>query len=182
MGSHGGATAAGQVALLAHYQITETSMGVPILSSMEAAEIGKTEDGVPVYVDKHALEADQIIVVNRIKPHTKFKAPIESGLMKMMAIGMGKQKGADYYHKAALHYTFYKIIVDAGREVLKKTPVLCGLGTVENGYDETAMIVGLRPEEIEREEEKLLILIRCQVETNYPRPSRNALDAAGIGG
>jgi hypothetical protein len=156
MGSHGGATAAGQLALLAHYQITETSMEVPILASMEAAEIGKTEDGVPVYVDRHALEADQIVVVNRIKPHTKFKAPIESGLMKMMAIGMGKQRGADYYHKAALHYTFYKIIVDAGRVVLKKTPVLCGLGTVENGYDETAMIVGLRPEEIEREEERLL--------------------------
>ena len=156
MGSHGGATAEGQLSLLEHYQITESSMGVPILSSMEAVEIGKTEDGVPVYVDKYALEADQIVVVNRIKPHTKFKAPIESGLMKMMAIGMGKQKGADYYHKAALHYTFYKIIVDAGREVLKKAPILCGLGTVENGYDETAKIVALRPNEIEGEEEKLL--------------------------
>ena len=156
MGSHGGATAEGQVALLAHYQITESEMGVPILASMETVEIGRTEDGVPVFIDKHASEADHIVVVNRIKPHTKFKAPIESGLMKMMAIGMGKQKGADYYHKAALHYTFFKMIVDAGREVLKKAPVLCGLGILENGYDETAKIVALRPEEIETEEQNLL--------------------------
>ena len=156
MGSHGGATAEGQVALLAHYQITESSMGVPILASMEAVEIGRTEEGVPVFIDRHASEADHIVVVNRIKPHTKFKAPIESGLMKMMAIGMGKQKGADYYHKAALHYTFFKIIVDAGRMVINKAPILCGLGILENGYDETAKIVALRPEEIETEEQNLL--------------------------
>jgi hypothetical protein len=156
MGSHGGATAEGQVALLAHYQVTESWMGVPILASMEAVEIGRTEEGVPVFIDKHASEADHIVVVNRIKPHTKFKAPIESGLMKMMAIGMGKQKGADYYHKAALHYTYYKIIVDAGRMVMNNAPILCGLGILENGYDETARIVALRPEEIESEEQKLL--------------------------
>jgi hypothetical protein len=156
MGSHGGATAEGQTALLAHYHITESLMGAPILSSMEAVRIGKTGEGVPVYIDPYALEADHIVVVNRIKPHTKFKAPIESGLMKMMAIGMGKQKGADYYHKAALHHTFFKIIVDAGREVLKKAPILCGIGIIENGYDETAKIVALRPEEIEIEEQILL--------------------------
>src|SRR4030043_528385 len=83
MGSHGGATAEGQVALLRHYQITEEVIGVPILSSMEVMEIGKTEGGFPVYIDKNALQADHIIVVNRIKPHTKFKGPIESGLVKM---------------------------------------------------------------------------------------------------
>jgi hypothetical protein len=156
MGSHGGATAEGQTALLAHYHVTEALMGAPVLSSMEVVRIGRTEDNVPVYIDKYALEADHIVVVNRIKPHTKFKAPIESGLMKMMAIGMGKQNGADYYHKAALHHSFFKIIVDAGREVLKKAPVLCGIGIIENGYDETAKIVALRPEEIEMEEKKLL--------------------------
>jgi hypothetical protein len=156
MGSHGGATAEGQTALLAHYHITERLMGVPILSSMEAVQVGKTGEGVPVYIDPYALKADHIVVVNRIKPHTKFKAPIESGLMKMMAIGMGKQKGADYYHKAALHHTFFKIIVDAGREVLKNAPILCGIGIIENGYDETAKIVALRPEEIEIEEQILL--------------------------
>ncbi len=84
--------------------MTEAFTGAPVLSSMEVVEISKTEDGVPVYIDKNASQADWIIVTNRIKPHTKFKAPIESGLMKMMAIGMGKQKGAEYYHKAAIHY------------------------------------------------------------------------------
>lgn len=157
MGSHGGATAEGQVDLLAHYNVTEAFTGIPVLSSMEVVEIGKTEDGVPVYIDKNASQADHIIVVNRIKPHTKFKAPIESGLMKMMAIGMGKQKGAEYYHKAAIQLTFPKIIVDAGREVLKKAPILCAVGTVENGYDETAKIVALRAEEVEAKEKELLI-------------------------
>ena len=156
MGSHGGATAEGQADLLAHYNVTESFTGAPVLSSMEVVEISKTEDGVPVFIDRNAAQADGIIVVNRIKPHTKFKAPIESGLMKMMAIGMGKQKGAEYYHKAAIQYTFPKIIVDAGREVLKKAPVLCGLGMLENGYDETAQIVALKPEELEMKERELL--------------------------
>ena len=172
MGSHGGATAEGQTALLAHYNVTEAFTGAPVLSSMEAVEIGKTGDGVPVYIDKNASQADWIIVVNRIKPHTKFKAPHESGLMKMMAIGMGKQKGAEYYHKAALHYTFPKIIVDAGREVLKKAPVLCGIGTVENGYDETAKIAALNPGEIESREKELLELAKKMM----PRLPFNEID------
>jgi len=160
MGSHGGATAEGQVALLAHYNITEVTMEVPILSSMEVVKIGKTEDGVPVFIDKKASQADYIVVVNRIKPHTKLKASIESGLMKMMAIGLGNQEGAEYYHKAAIQYTFPKIIVDAGREVMSKVPILCGLGIVENGYDETAKIVALRPEELEMNEKELLIMAK----------------------
>jgi hypothetical protein len=160
MGSHGGATAEGQVALLRHYQITENFIGAPILSSMEVMEIGKTEEGLPVYIDKNAFQADHIIVVNRIKPHTKFKGPIESGLMKMMAMGMGKQKGADLYHKAAIQYSFPKIIMDGARVVLKKAPILFGLGMIENGYDETAKIVGLRPEEIEGKEKELLSLAK----------------------
>ena len=172
MGSHGGATAEGQTGLLAHYNVTEAFTGAPVLSSMEAVEIGKTEDGVPVYIDKNSSRADWIIVVNRIKPHTKFKAPIESGLMKMMAIGMGKQKGADYYHRAALHYTFPKIIVDAGREVLKKAPVLCGIGTVENGYDETARIAALNPGEFESREKELLELAKKMM----PRLPFNDID------
>lgn len=156
MGSHGGATAEGQVALLRHYQITEEVIGAPILSSMDVVEIGKTGGGLPVYMDQHAIQADHIIVVNRIKPHTKFKGPIESGLMKMMVIGMGKQKGADLYHKAAIEYGFQKILEDAGRVVLHQAPILFGLGIVENGYDETAMITGLLPEEIEGKEKDLL--------------------------
>ncbi|MBP1719240.1 MAG: hypothetical protein H6Q43_2678, partial [Deltaproteobacteria bacterium] len=160
MGSHGGAKAEGQTALIAHYNVTEALTGAPIISSMEVVEISRTEDGVPVFIDKNASQADWIVVVGRIKPHTKFKAPIESGLMKMMAIGMGKQKGAEYYHKAAIQYGFGKIIVDAGREVIKKAPVICGIGIVENGYDETAIIEAIRPGEIETRERELLAVAK----------------------
>lgn len=163
MGSHGGATAEGQADLLKHYQIIEEAIGAPILSSMEVAEIGKTGEGLPVYVDQNAIRADHIIVVNRIKPHTKFKGPIESGLMKMMAIGMGKQKGADLYHKAAVGYGFPKIIGDAARVVLEKAPILFGLGLVENGYDETARVAGLMPGAIESEEKDLLSLAKTMM-------------------
>jgi hypothetical protein len=172
MGSHGGATAEGQTALLAHYNVTESFTGGPVLSSMDVVEIGKTEDGVPVFIDKKASEADGILVINRIKPHTKFKAPIESGLMKMMAIGMGKRKGAEYYHKAAIQFSFPKIIVDAGRVVLKKAPVLGGLGIVENGYDETAKIVAVNPEEMEVKEKDLLALAKQMM----PRLPFNEID------
>jgi hypothetical protein len=172
MGSHGGATADGQKAMLAHYDITEAVTGAPVLSSMDAVEISKTQDGVPVFIDKNAFEADGIIVINRIKPHTKFKAPIESGLMKMMAIGMGKQKGAEYYHKAAIQHTFARIIIDAGREVLKKAPVLCGLGLVENGYDQTAVVAALSPQELEAREKELLDLAKKMM----PRLPFNEID------
>ncbi len=160
MGSHAGATSEGQSALLAHYQITEAFTGAPVISSMDVVQISQTESGVPVYIDRQASQADWIMVVNRIKPHTKFKGFIESGLMKMMAIGMGKQQGAEHYHKAAIQYTFQKIIVDAGREVIQKAPILCGLGIVENGYDETAIIAALRPKEIEEREKELLTLAK----------------------
>ncbi len=157
MGSHGGATASGQANLLAQYNITENFTKMPVLSSMDTVEIGKTEDGLTVFIDKLAYQADRIIVINRIKPHTKFKAPIESGLMKMMAIGMGKKKGAEYYHKAAIQHSFFKVIVDAGRVMIKKAPILCAVGILENGYDETAKIEALKPEEIEGREKELLV-------------------------
>lgn len=158
MGSHGGATAEGQVGMLAQLGVTEASVKAPILSAMETQQIGLTEDNVPVFMDKNALAADHIVVVNRIKSHTKFKAHIESGLMKMMAIGLGKQKGAEFYHKAAVQYTFPKIITEAARVVLQKTPVLCAVGIVENGYGETAAIAALKPTEIEEKEKELLLL------------------------
>jgi hypothetical protein len=158
MGSHGGATAAGQVAMLEQLGVTEASVKAPIISSMEVAELGTTENNVSVFMDKNALTADHIVVVNRIKSHTKFKAPIESGLMKMMAIGMGKQKGAELYHKAAVQDTFFKIITDAARLVLKKTPVICAVAILENAYGETAKITALKTDEIESREKDLLLL------------------------
>jgi uncharacterized protein (DUF362 family) len=158
MGSHGGATAEGQVAVLEKLGVTESYLKAPIISAMDVAEIARTADDVPVFVDKNALAADHIVVVNRVKSHTKFKAPIESGLMKMMAIGMGKLKGAGLYHKAAIQYTFPNIIVDAARLVIEKAPILCGIGLVENGYGQTAVIAAMKPRDIESREKELLVL------------------------
>ena len=163
MGSHGGAIAPGQVALLEQLGITEPFVNAPIYSSMDVVEIGRTEDGVPVFIDKQAHSADHIVVVNRIKSHTKFKSSVESGLMKMMAIGMGKQMGAELYHKAAIQFTFPKIIVDAGREVIKKAPIICGLGIVENAYGETAKIEAVKPRDIEVKEKELLQLSKSMM-------------------
>jgi hypothetical protein len=158
MGSHGGATAKGQAAVLAELGVTESYVQAPIVSSMAVQQIGLTDDEVPVLVDKKALGANHIFIVNRIKSHTKFKASIESGLMKMMAIGLGNHKGAADYHKAAVEHTFPKIIRDAARLVLQKTPVIGALGIVENGYGDTARIAALKPAEIESNEKKLLSL------------------------
>jgi Lactate racemase N-terminal domain len=160
MGSHGGATADGQAAMLKQLGLAESSVGAPIVSAMDVVEIGCTDDGVPVFLDQHAAGADHIVVVNRIKSHTKFKAPVESGLMKMMAIGMGKQKGAEYYHKAAIQHTFPKIIMDAARVVMARAPVLCGVGIVENGHGETAHIEAIPKNDIESREKSLLKLAK----------------------
>ncbi|RJS85922.1 DUF2088 domain-containing protein [Candidatus Bathyarchaeota archaeon] len=156
MGSHGGATPEGQVKVLESLGVTPESVGAPILSSMEVEEIGRLEDGTPVYIDKIALNSDGIIVVNRVKPHTDFKDKIESGLMKMMAIGLGKQKGAEVIHWYKAE-GYHKIMPKAARLIMERAPILLGLAIVENAYHEIAIVKALRPEEIEREEEKLLI-------------------------
>jgi hypothetical protein len=158
MGSHGGATAQGQVAVLEQLGITESYLNAPILSSMDVVEIARTDDDVPVFVDQNALAANHIVVVNRIKSHTKFKGPVESGLVKMMAIGMGKLKGAEFYHKAAIQHTFPKIIMDAARMVIRRTPVLFALGIIENAYGKTSLVSAVKPDAIENKEKELLIL------------------------
>ena len=160
MGSHGGATAEGQLTVLEKYGISESSMGCPLRSTMEVAYLGEGADGYPLYVDKYAAEADHIVLINRIKPHTKFSGPLESGLMKMMAIGMGKQKGAEYYHRAAVRLTFEKIVVAVGSEILRKCPILFGLGIVENGYDQTCVIRALAPDDIAEGEKTLLVVAK----------------------
>ncbi len=158
MGSHGGATAEGQVRVLENMGITEASMGCPIHSSMEVVYLGDASDGYPIYVDQYATKADHIVVANRIKAHTKFEGPIESGLMKMMAIGMGKHKGAEYYHKAAVQLTFQRIVERVGLEVIERCPVLFGLGVIENAYHQTCQIKALKPEDIFEGEKKLLAM------------------------
>jgi hypothetical protein len=160
MGSHGGGTSEGQVEVLKSLGVTEESTGAPIMSSMDVAEIGRSRFGFPVMVSKPAAEADGIIVVNRIKPHTEFEGPIESGLMKMMAIGMGKHRGCFEVHKQAVQYGYRDVIPEIGGVILSKLPILFGLGIVENIYDETAVIRAVLPSRFVEEEKELLSLAK----------------------
>jgi len=155
MGSHGGATDAGQLDVLGHYGITEQSMGVPIRSSMEVVELGRTGEFV-VYQDRHAAGADAIVLVNRIKPHTDFHGPIESGLMKMATIGLGKQKGAHQFHQATVSLGHADALLTIGRAVLKLSKIAFGVGIVENQLHGTSAIVGLPAATLEQDEMKLL--------------------------
>lgn len=156
MGSHGGGSAEGQIEVLESLNITEQSVGAPIRSSMEVVEIGRSRFAHPVLVDKHAAEADGIIVVNRIKPHTEFEGPIESGLMKMMAIGMGKHRGCFEVHKQAVNFGYREVIPEIGSIILEKLPVLFGIGIVENLYDQTAIVRAVLPSRLLEEEAELL--------------------------
>ena len=140
MGSHGGATASGQAEVLAHLGITQETVDCPIVSSMEVVEISRLANGLPVYVDKHAYEADGIVLINRIMPHTAFRGPNESGLAKMIAIGLGKQKGAETCHAYGFKHMAEHVPAMA-REAIAKAPILFGIGTVENAYDRVAKIV-----------------------------------------
>ena len=155
MGSHGGATAEGQTQILKDYGITEEAMGCPVKSSMETVQIGLS--GVrkqPVFIDKNASEADGILLFNRIKPHSSFRGPYESGLMKMMAIGLGKQKGAESIHHQS-PAIMHELVEEYGRTILENCPVLGGIAVIENAYDDTYLIKGLTPQEIIDEEPKL---------------------------
>jgi len=160
MGSHGGGTAEGQLDVLSHYGITEATMGVPLRASMEVVQIGDTPDGLPVWLDKYASEADHIGVINRIKPHTDFSGAIESGLMKMMTIGLGKYHGAQHYHRANVQYGYEHVIRTVGRTVLQQARIAFGLGVVENGYDQTAIIRAVLAPQLEETELELQALAK----------------------
>lgn len=155
MGSHGGATAEGQLEVLRHLGITEQTVEAPIRSSMEVELLGHTPDGLPVYMDKHALQADGIIVVNRIKAHTAFRGTVESGLSKMIAIGLGKITGASHIHNGGVERMAGNIEA-ISRFALSHARILLGVGIVENGYDETADIAGVEPEAWHEKEAALL--------------------------
>ena len=155
MGSHGGATSEGQRRVLENYGISEATTGCPIRSDIEPASLGETADGLPVYLDRNALGADHIVVVNRVKPHTDFKGSVGSGLMKMLAIGLGKQKGASYYHGAVFEYGFEHMITTVSQHVLEHAPVAFGLAVIENAYDQTAHVVGVPANVLQQEERRL---------------------------
>jgi hypothetical protein len=160
MGSHGGGTAEGQRQIIESYGITEEAVGVPIQASMETVQVGTTAEGLPVLLDRHASRADHIGVVGRIKPHTGYHGPIESGLLKMMMIGLGKHAGALLYHRVLLEQPYDQVVRSVGRTMLANAPVAFGLGIVENGYDETALIEAVHPEKFEQREEVLLARAR----------------------
>jgi hypothetical protein len=147
MGSHGGATAAGQVRLLAALGVTEASVGCPIRATMEAVQVGSIADGTPVYMDRHAAEADGVLVINRVKAHTSFHGEIESGLAKMCAVGLGKRQGAETVHRTAV-YGLKEQMTPMARVVVERGRVLGGLAIIEDAREQTAELAGLRPEEI----------------------------------
>jgi hypothetical protein len=171
MGSHGGATGEGQKALLAALGVTEESAGCEIRSSMETVELGRLPNGLAVLMDAEAMKADGIVVINRIKPHTSFSGRIESGLLKMITIGLGKQKGADACHRLGMGIMGQNIL-DMTEVKLAKSPILFGVGTVENSYDRICRVAVVPAPDIVEREAELLVEARA----NMPRIMFNPLD------
>ncbi|RGY99028.1 lactate racemase domain-containing protein [Clostridium sp. AM58-1XD] len=155
MGSHGGATAEGQREILANYGITEESMECPVKCDMDVVKIGVNDEGMDVLIGRNSAEADGIIVNCRIKPHTCFRGPYESGIMKMMTIGLGKQAGADVCHEAGFGQ-MAKYVPMFGRAILKHANILFAVAVLENSYDETSKIAVINHDEIEEKEPALL--------------------------
>ncbi len=141
MGSHGGATAKGQLKVLEEYGMTEQALGCPILSSLEVVQVGVCE-GIPVYLDRNAQEAEGIVVINRVKAHQVFKGEIQSGLNKMLAVGLGKKKGADAIHGSGR----IDVLGPIGDEIRSRAPVLFGVAILENSYDETREVAVIPPD------------------------------------
>lgn len=157
MGSHGGGTAEGQLAILKTSGVTPDEIGCGIRSSMNTVYVDMTEEGIAVYFDQEAYRADHVIVCNRIKTHTGYTGVIESGLMKMMVIGLGNYTGARTCHRAFQKHGFDRVIRSVGRTILFKCPITAGLAIVENGCGEIAVVEGVRPDQFEEREEQLLV-------------------------
>ncbi len=156
MGSHGGGTSDGQRDMLAGLGITEASIGVPVLSSVETVDLGVTVSGVPVFMDRLAYEADGIVVVNRVKLHTAYHGRVESGLCKMVAVGLGKKPGAETMHRLGLG----GVIVDAFRHAREQARIIAGIALLENALDETLDIDVVPPERFEEADERMLVRSR----------------------
>ena len=162
MGSHGRGTAEGQRDLLRSLGVTEEKVRAPVLCSDDVVELGESGEplaGLPVQVAREATEADGVIVINRVKPHTSFHGPYESGLMKMLAVGMGRAKGASMVHQLGWDL-MVETVLSIGGAVLEKLPVVGGLAIIENAREETALVKGLAAAEIPEEEKHLLDLAR----------------------
>ena len=155
MGSHGGGTLEGQLEVINGYGITEESVGVPILATMEVELVGEMPDGTPIYCDKNAYEADGIVIFNKVKPHTDFKGKHESGLLKMIAIGIAKHKGASWFHMQGFD-TFAERIPIVAEEFLAKMNVVFGVGVVQNAYDEISEIEAMEKDKIVERDHAML--------------------------
>lgn len=164
MGSHGGATAEGQQEVLKNLGVTEKSAGCPIISSMDVVKLGQLENGLDVLIDKTAHEADGIIVINRIKPHTAYHGPCESGLAKMLAIGLGKQKGADSCHAYSFKHMAFNVVAMAQVKI-DRAKILFGVATVENAYDKVAKVVAVAAKDLIETDKKLLV----EAKANMPK-------------
>lgn len=160
MGSHGAASAEGQAKVLAHYGITESAMGCPVISQLEVVSLGKTADGIEAFMDKLAYDSDGVMLVGRVKWHTDFAGKIESGLFKMMAIGLGKFAGAQRYHSYAYTLGLEHVIRSVGRQVLKSGRILGGLAILEDAYHNTAKLDAVPVEVMEQREEENLALVK----------------------
>jgi hypothetical protein len=160
MGSHGGATAEGQADVLAHYGITEATMGCPVVSQLEVVSLGKTSDGIEAFMDRTAFEADAVMLVNRIKWHTDFSGAIESGLFKMMAIGLGKLAGAQRYHAYGHRLGLEYVIRTVGRQTLRSGKILGGVALLEDAYHQIGKIDVVPAAQMEQREEQNLALVK----------------------
>ena len=160
MGSHGGATGEGQRRVLEDYGITEPQVGMPVLSQMEAVELGRTPEGFRVYMDRLAFESDGVVIFNRIKTHTDFSGRIESGWLKMTAIGLGKVQGARACHLYCRQYGYEEAIRAVGGFSLASGKILCGLGVIENEEHEICAVRAARPKQMVEVEEQALVEAR----------------------
>lgn len=160
MGSHGAATAEGQADVLAHYGIHEATMGCPVISELDVVPLGRTPEGIEAFMDRNAFEAGGVMLVGRVKWHTDFAGGIESGLYKMMAIGLGKFAGAQRYHTYAYRLGLEHVIRGVGRVVLGSGKILGGLAILEDAHHQTAQLTAVPVEQMEQKEEELLALAK----------------------
>jgi len=177
MGSHGGATAEGQAAVLRRLNVTEASCGAPIVSSMEVEQIGTVFGEVPVYFSRDALAMEHSIAINRVKAHTKFIGPTESGILKMLGVGMGKHRGAIVYHTWAMKYGFFALCKAMGQAIAETANFRFGLAVVENAFDRTLNVAGIPAQRILEAEERLNALAK----DHLPRLPFKELDVLVVG-
>lgn len=171
MGSHGGATADGQRNLLEAYGVSEKTVGCPVLSTMDVVEFGNDGTGIPLLIDRHAFESDSIILINRIKPHTDFHGPYESGLVKMCVIGLGKERQASLIHTHGIR-GLRELVPQTAARIFRSGKIMLGLGIVENAYDQLSHLEIITADRIMEREPELLLLAK----NNMPSLPLETLD------